>query len=82
MKSLMHTRISIHQIILNGDIDTGATTNINIIDGNTSALPDGNKTDLSSSMVLVRLLSQRVLQLMLLRLLESTTSVQLVLLWE
>lgn len=37
---------SIHQIILNGDVDTGATTNINIIDGNTSALPDGNKTDL------------------------------------
>lgn len=36
---------SIHQIILNGDVDTGANTNINIIDGNTSALPDGNKTD-------------------------------------
>lgn len=36
---------SLHQVILNGDTDTGATTNINIIDGNTSALPDGNKTD-------------------------------------
>lgn len=37
---------SIHQIIINGDVDTGANTNINIIDGNTSALPDGNNTDL------------------------------------
>lgn len=37
---------SLHQIIINGDVDTGANTNINIIDGNTSALPDGNKTDL------------------------------------
>lgn len=36
---------SVHEIIINGDVDTGATTNINIIDGNTSALPDGNKTD-------------------------------------
>lgn len=36
---------SIHEIIINGDVDTGANTNINIIDGNTSALPDGNKTD-------------------------------------
>lgn len=36
---------SVHEILLNGDVDTGATTNINIIDGNTSALPDGNKTD-------------------------------------
>lgn len=37
---------SIHELVLNGDVDTGANTNINIIDGNTSALPDGNKTDL------------------------------------
>jgi len=36
---------SVHEIIINGDVDTGANTNINIIDGNTSALPDGNKTD-------------------------------------
>lgn len=36
---------SLHEIIINGDVDTGANTNINIIDGNTSALPDGNKTD-------------------------------------
>lgn len=36
---------SVHEILLNGDVDTGATTNINIINGNTSALPDGNKTD-------------------------------------
>lgn len=34
-----------HQVILNGDTRTGANTNINIIDGNTSALPDGNITD-------------------------------------
>ena len=37
---------SLHEVVLNGDTDTGASTNINIIDGNTSALPDGNKTDL------------------------------------
>lgn len=36
---------TVHQVLLNGDVDTGANTNINIIDGNTSALPDGNKTD-------------------------------------
>ena len=36
---------SIHQVLINGDTDTGANTNINIINGNTSALPDGNKTD-------------------------------------
>jgi hypothetical protein len=36
---------SIHELILNGDTDTGANTNVNIIDGNTSALPDGNATD-------------------------------------
>lgn len=37
---------SMHEIIINGDTDTGANTNINIIDGNTSALPDGANTDL------------------------------------
>lgn len=37
---------SIHEVLINGDITTGATANINIIDGNTSALPDGDKTDL------------------------------------
>ena len=37
---------SIHEVLINGDTATGANTNINIIDGNTSALPDGNKTDL------------------------------------
>jgi len=37
---------SVHEIIINGDVATGANANINIIDGNTSALPDGNKTDL------------------------------------
>ncbi len=37
---------SAHEIILNGDTATGANVNINIIDGNTSALPDGGKTDL------------------------------------
>lgn len=36
---------TVHQVLLNGDVDTGSNTNINIIDGNTSALPDGNKTD-------------------------------------
>lgn len=36
---------SIHEIILNGDTATGANVNINIIDANTNALPDGDKTD-------------------------------------
>lgn len=36
---------SLHEILINGDTDTGANTNVNIIDGNTSALPDGNNTD-------------------------------------
>jgi HK97 family phage major capsid protein len=36
---------SLHEIILNGDEAIGANVNINIIDGNTSALPDGNSTD-------------------------------------
>lgn len=37
---------SIHEVLINGDVATGATTNINAIVGNTSALPDGDKTDL------------------------------------
>jgi len=37
---------SIHEVLLNWDVDTGANTNINIIDWNTSALPDWDKTDL------------------------------------
>lgn len=37
---------SIHEILLNGDTTTGLNVNINAIVGNTSALPDGNKTDL------------------------------------
>jgi HK97 family phage major capsid protein len=40
---------SIHEVLLNGDTATGANTNINIIDANTSALPDGDKTDLLSA---------------------------------
>ena len=40
---------SIHEVLLNGDTETGANANINIIDWNTSALPDGNKTDLLMS---------------------------------
>lgn len=36
---------SIHEVLINGDTATGASVNINIIDGNTSALPDGDKTD-------------------------------------
>lgn len=35
---------SLHQVIINGDVKTG-TGNINIDWGNTSALPDGNSTD-------------------------------------
>jgi hypothetical protein len=37
---------SLHEVLINGDTATGASVNINIIDGNTSALPDGNKTDI------------------------------------
>jgi len=37
---------SIHEILINGDIATWLNANINIIDGNTTALPDGAKTDL------------------------------------
>lgn len=37
---------TLHDLLINGDVDTGATTNINIIDGNTSALPDGNKNSI------------------------------------
>lgn len=40
---------SIHEVLLNGDTTTGANVNINIIDWNTTALPDGNKTDLLMS---------------------------------
>ena len=40
---------SIHQILINGDTVTGANTNINASVGNTSALPDWDKTDLLSS---------------------------------
>lgn len=40
---------SIHQVLINGDTATGANTNINIIDGNTTSLPDGNKTDVLAS---------------------------------
>ncbi len=36
---------SIHQVVINWDTATGLNTNINIIDGNTTALPDGDKTD-------------------------------------
>jgi len=36
---------SMHQVIINGDTTTGNLVNINIIDGNTTALPDGNVTD-------------------------------------
>lgn len=39
---------SIHQVLINGDVKTG-TLNINIYDGNTSALPDGDKTDVLAS---------------------------------
>lgn len=37
---------TLHEIIINGDTATGANTNINIIDGNTNALPDGDNTDI------------------------------------
>ena len=40
---------SIHEVLLNGDTATGANVNINIIDWNTTALPDWNKTDLLMS---------------------------------
>ena len=36
---------SMHQVIINGDTATGATVNINIIDADTSTLPDGDITD-------------------------------------
>lgn len=37
---------SIHEILINGDTTTGLNANINIIDWNTTALPDWDKTDL------------------------------------
>jgi len=37
---------SIHEILINGDVATGLNANINIIDGNTTALPQGAVTDL------------------------------------
>ena len=37
---------SLHEILINWDVATGANANINIIDGNTSALPSGNNTEL------------------------------------
>lgn len=37
---------TIHEIIINGDTATGENKNINIIDGNTNALPDGDNTDI------------------------------------
>lgn len=40
---------SIHEILLNGDTEIGNLVNINIIDWNTSALPDWDKTDLLHS---------------------------------
>lgn len=39
---------SIHHVLINGDTTVG-TLNINIYNGNTSALPDGNKTDVLAS---------------------------------
>lgn len=38
--------ITLHQIIINGDVATGANTNINIIDENTTALINGDNTDI------------------------------------
>ncbi len=37
---------SIHEVLINGDTAIGPNVNINIIDGDTSALPSGNKTEL------------------------------------
>ena len=37
---------TLHEIIINGDTATGENKNINIIDGNTNALPDGDNTDI------------------------------------
>lgn len=36
---------SLHEVLLNGDTRVGANVNINIIDGNTTALADGDRTD-------------------------------------
>jgi len=36
---------SIHEVVINGDTTTGANVNINIVDGNTTALVDGDSTD-------------------------------------
>lgn len=39
---------SMHELLINGDVATGANTNINIIDGNTTALVDGDATDITA----------------------------------
>ena len=37
---------TLHDLIINGDTETGDSVNVNIIDGNTSVLPDGNKNSI------------------------------------